>query len=1525
VSQVATDPASIAQLRAQIADAEQKSEQVNTALAQAEKDLERARKAHDEKAAAALRKQIMALEKQAGQLASQLASLGSALLNQGFEDLDDAAVDQLGADLPLALLPLRLETRFARGRSGTDLLIRIYPDQVHQDSHERELTAAEIEWGRHFWEQWWRAGGDAGAEGAAWAQLAARFAPGRAAWVARALRPENLADRPTQRIADSDPLHPEPQWPDVDERGSSWTRAPRARLLPDRFVAIGYRGGSRTFVHWGGAIANDPAVGPSPEAAALDYHGLTVDDDMLWILDFERALSIGMALRVERGQDLGKGVDLLLVLGVRASVDARAGQGLADLLCAHQYTDGFGLVAPATPTNNADGGTRSGYSARAAPLPAGWLSDDPAAAAPRRGSDGDLVAGALGLDGESLVDVDGADGSESAQAGLMHAVLWPGCGGYAVEQLFDGTLDSLERKALADHVERFVRPANPLPVLRIGSQPYGILPVAPPDTLLGPAPGAGIKLAVTLLEALRPFWLDSLPRVPRLPGADPDADLLAVLGADARSSSYAARPLLGPHYLDGLIALADPGGQAASRADLQGRSAALAALFARLGLTSTPLVTRAFYSESSALVRAPLVQQAPLSDTDPLADGYLEWLAKALFADVLAGHDAQAKPFGDRRQPLLWLVARAAVLELLADSAFAVLENETPSPVTAPDLLEPELVTPSVKTPLWRLRQPSPHGGGPLGEALWPEPDPALGQPAALLKRYGTKLRQLGRLPSTKLDRLFRDTLDLHAHRLDAWITSLATRRLATLRGKQGQGLHVGAFGWVEDLTPIEKPTTLPSKRAVTPKNPAGWVHTPSLGHANSAAILRSGELSHAGQGSGKLLGVDVSSRRVREVDLVLEGMRQGQSLGATLGYRFERELNDVTSPRLEGYLGPLRAFAPQTAGKLLPAASPVESGAARGVLDGMSLLRRRQQIAWGSDGLPARGSAEQLAIDELIDRLADLADAVSDLAIAESVYHAVQGNPLRAGASLEALDRGEAPPPELEFAHPRRSGVGVTHRVGILRTAMAAKIDPYAGHSGWAPPARTSANPRTLAEPVLSGICAEMLPKPGSVKFQAHYRSTDPHTSSLWETFTLEDLRVEPLDVVYSATPGGVAALGELEARAGDAARLAHPAFPGEITLVLDRDPIWGANVFTLPELSEIAAAIRALIVGARALDARDLDAPLAGVEAAVDSARLDSERVEPCVAALDAAIEALGNATDAAGLSGALLGLAAFGIPGAVPESEDETDLKAQADRVRDLATARKSAASDILSGLDTSAPDAAAKLTQALSELFGPAFRVLPPFDISPGVTFADSDQLLDGVPNALEDWLGRMGRVREGVARFGDALLHAAVGQPLARRRAAGQLVVSQKPAPEAGERWCGLPTKSGGPPLGGRLSLVFEGAKDVNLSKPVAGLFVDEWVEIVPNDRETTAVALGYNAPGSCAPQSILLGIPPLGAQSWSVAAVEAIVLEALELAKIRMVDPDSLGEIGHFMPALFFANNEQLETISTDLPRATAP
>src|SRR6476661_598406 len=75
-------------------------------------------------------------------------------------------------DLPLVLLPVRLETRFfVMPAGGAELRVRVFPDKIHLDSHEPDLRADEQTWGQHYWQQDWRAGNDIVASADAWRQI----------------------------------------------------------------------------------------------------------------------------------------------------------------------------------------------------------------------------------------------------------------------------------------------------------------------------------------------------------------------------------------------------------------------------------------------------------------------------------------------------------------------------------------------------------------------------------------------------------------------------------------------------------------------------------------------------------------------------------------------------------------------------------------------------------------------------------------------------------------------------------------------------------------------------------------------------------------------------------------------------------------------------------------------------------------------------------------------------------------------------------------------------------------------------------------------------------------------------------------------------------------------------------------------------------------------------------------------------------------------------------------------------------
>ena len=322
--------------------------------------------------------------------------------------------------------------------------------------------------------------------------------------------------------------------------------------------------------------------------------------------------------------------------------------------------------------------------------------------------------------------------------------------------------------------------------------------------------------------------------------------------------------------------------------------------------------------------------------------------------------------------------------------------------------------------------------------------------------------------PTAELDRLAASTLDTVSHRLDAWETSVATRRLEALRTERGSGSYVGGFGYVEDLRPSAEPVS------------RGYLHAPSVPHASTAAILRSGHIAR-GESPDGTLAVDLSSTRVRRALDLLEGVRRGQPIGALLGYRFERSVRDRRMT-LAKYILPMRQLTPIAHASTGPDGdASVESIAARDVVDGIALLD-----AWRPDpsayyarlSLPV-STTDRFDLNSLLVQLDDLLDAVSDLLLAESVHQAVMGNPERSAAALDALDK-QQPLPDVGVVRTPRTATGLSHRLMLLLGAAT----PAAG---W-----VTGDPRRAADPRVDAWCGAVLGRPGRYQFAAEVRDAE-------------------------------------------------------------------------------------------------------------------------------------------------------------------------------------------------------------------------------------------------------------------------------------------------------------------------------------------------------------------------------------------------------------------------------------------------
>jgi hypothetical protein len=215
------------------------------------------------------------------------------------------------------------------------------------------------------------------------------------------------------------------------------------------------------------------------------------------------------------------------------------------------------------------------------------------------------------------------------------------------------------------------------------------------------------------------------------------------------------------------------------------------------------------------------------------------------------------------------------------------------------------------------------------------------------------------------------------------------------------------------------------------------------------------------------------------------------------------------------------------------------------------------------------------------------------------------------------------------------------------------------------------------------------------------------------------------------------------------------------------------------------------------------------------------------------------------------------------------------------------------------------------------------VRPPNAQDVGKALGASKALLGGDPLEALSWLQGVSRVRPGASRLSAALSYAgALG-----RKPALELKVAQLPF-VAGERWVALrPDPANGLPTG-KISLVAHLPRPFKPAQPLAGLMLDEWTETVPEAEVTTGLAFNYDAPGARPPQAVLLAVAPPGAERWRLETLEQTLLETLELAQLRAVDPQALGGdevLRRALPALYVSANLAGEEVSTDFADAPPP
>jgi hypothetical protein len=284
----------------------------------------------------------------------------------------------------------------------------------------------------------------------------------------------------------------------------------------------------------------------------------------------------------------------------------------------------------------------------------------------------------------------------------------------------------------------------------------------------------------------------------------------------------------------------------------------------------------------------------------------------------------------------------------------------------------------------------------------------------------------------------------------------------------------------------------------------------------------------------------------------------------------------------------------------------PIEAIEARNVMDGRKLVDQITSSGvtsypFGIAALPAATAPEAAAIDAEANGLLDIYDAIGDLALAEGVHQAAQGNFERIAATLDAYTSGTFPP-EPQVVETPPSGVGLTHRVAL-------HLQP-----GLTAPA--GATPAAQAEPAIDAWLGGVLPALDTVGCVVTWN--DPVSGAAQQLpVSLADLGIRPIDVLDLVLPDDTQAMTQLDDRiVSYVLQAAGPRPDADLAIQYRSAPPGGLALF---DVMSLVRAVKTVITRSRPL--RATDAALTGdaTSAANATVSLDRSRVATPKAALD------------------------------------------------------------------------------------------------------------------------------------------------------------------------------------------------------------------------------------------------------------------------------------------------------------------
>ena len=1285
-------------------------------------------------------------------------------------------LNKLTDDTPILMFPLRLETRFKQvernGENADELWVRVFPDDIAIDTFESDFSSTEIRNIRGYWINRWKAGKTEDGNRAAWRNLAAAHAPGRAYWLTQHYVPDNLTEEP--ELAEHDlilvipvvtiPEDPEltaitaywqTQWQadknasaqtaawnqlvatlgsevaaqtavenypaanlsdapptghsreetnvrveflvlpdaeDADTKVHAWSQPPSSTILPERFVFLAYHNDELDLgPHLSELVSPKLFLGPDPAAEEgeelrlatvedaednldIDEGDLIFAEHLRWLFDFDTALAQGMGFKIPLTPDQARrGFDRVLVLGIKLGADKQAAQGLLEELFTHHQASrkGMEILRQGTPTNNTED-DNSGYSWKQDPNHSFdlYFKSDSAIQSDQwfEKSDGRWLADFLGINSDIIADIGNFQSRDVSEAMAMQRALWPATMGHFMQSMMNPIFSDQTIENARQFFTRYVSGRGCLPAIRVGKQPYGILPATnfsdmrwflpqEPGSDLHAMPAAENEFLnglYTILKDMDQVWSEFIPQTAHIGKAgDPQQTLLDVVGLHPTSVELYKRYanttkqvwniyLAGGDNHDDLVRFYPT------------TYALEAALLARYGYTisdknPSPDIFNKVFFENAWILKGARIDKVPNTETDIISSftddhrNYIQWLIDA----AKHSHDQLRKQegFSDGIRPntLLYLLLYHALDLSYVDTSLklqlkagSINTLEYRQAYVEPDFIHIEQgkETESRWKHLYKKVPAVTANADIMLERYIPQNLDTLDEAAAFRDALAG-MEVLADVPTARLERLMLEHIDTVSYRYDAWMMGFLHRQLETMRNVQDgndvpaptQGIYLGAYGWLEDLRPENKklrPVTLDDELTEVfnpdgdlqedPSN-GGFILAPSLNHAVTAAVLRNGHLSTAVDEDSEQLKIKLTSERVRLALQIIEGIQAGQTLSALLGYQFERGLHDRSDAEVDEFIFDIRNVFPLVAKKVKETTPEDDDEAyesiaqieANNVVDGVAFIEHIQTS--GERNYPFGldlPTADANQTQAINDEVTRLLD-IND-AVADLAMaesvHQVVLGNYERAASVLDTYSKGHFPPTPDVVKTPRSGITLTHRVGLQ---FRAGLNHILGDAG--------VTPRMCAEPAINNWLADILPPTEHMVCVVKYRDRTT-TSTTAAQVSMRDLGLAPLDVLYLVNTDNEQAMSTLDDLVMHFA-INNPLFSPDFSepLSIEYTSKTNAAHFTVFELSSLLGSLRATLLKSRYLHAGDIGLPNETSQTSYQSLSLDSARIQPII----------------------------------------------------------------------------------------------------------------------------------------------------------------------------------------------------------------------------------------------------------------------------------------------------------------------